>query len=342
MQTCSKPRVSVFALGGVLSLSCAPPAAKSPLALAVDAPPPAAGESSAASERAATSSAVVDRPELSGVFIRVADALMPLGCLRRGQEAPEEECLDLGNAEPVSLYPPLVGERATVRAKRDAIYMAIPQDRLPGLLVPGGRNDDQTGSDGPFIGLAVVGTRNPVRFTPTGLERVFNGASSWCETKACTGASTASLEKLEVSEVPRGSVAAAQRALKPMQVPTHQKQPASRPARSIKLFSAGRAQELLVLPFDLSESSSSGVDEITFPGDFLVAQHGREFQHLVVSEGATHGLGEAGDVLAAVDLDGDGSDELLLEWHAGQAYVYRLVRRVGDTLVVLGEYGFGC
>jgi hypothetical protein len=45
--------------------------------------------------------------------------------------------------------------------------------------------------------------------------------------------------------------------------------------------------------------------------------------------------------LAVADLDGDGTDELVLEWRYAEGRYYQLVRFDGDRLVMIGQFGVG-
>ena len=53
------------------------------------------------------------------------------------------------------------------------------------------------------------------------------------------------------------------------------------------------------------------------------------------------GLGEAGELLDAIDLDADGTDELIVSWMYSEGRSWELIRRSGDKLLFVGGFTDG-
>ncbi len=103
----------------------------------------------------------------------------------------------------------------------------------------------------------------------------------------------------------------------------------------------GRQEQLIQLELDVRDLSTQLEGELPAEGHFLVLQEGTTFRQLVTIGANTAGLGETGQVLAAVDLDGDGTDELVVEWRYDEGRWYRLLQLTSAGLLVLGEFGLG-
>lgn len=336
----------VLSLCGAFTLGCNRGGAKAPVAVEVSS---SERESSAAepSAVAAPSSRpfVVDTPEESGLFIRLGDALMPMACFARGSFAKDDECVDGVGSASLTIYPPLLGEASTVRATPSNIYFAVSDTRERGLLIngakPGTEDASDPRNDPPLVGFGVAGTRNPIRFTPAVLAELTNELASWCEKEGCTRPSrsaTSSLAVRNTSQATRSAVELALGAVLARKLPAR---PPTVQAKSMDVFVSGQREELVDVTLDLAavlgEDASSA-----YPQHFLVSARGDHVTPLSTLGAYGSEMGETGEVMAAVDLDGDGTDELILDVRYETARSYRLVRREQDRLVVLGEYGRGC
>ena len=114
--------------------------------------------------------------------------------------------------------------------------------------------------------------------------------------------------------------------------------PPVRKATSITVVVLGRLEQVVELELGVHEVA---IHVEAAEGHFLVAQKGDTFRHLITTGAYTEEMGETGQVLAAVDIDADGTDELIVEWRYSEGRWYRLVKRAGDRLIVLGEFGIG-
>jgi hypothetical protein len=266
----------------------------------------------------------------------MADVLMPVACARAGTWARGQACVDRARGEPVRVYPPLREEPEAVQGTPAAIYFMMSNTTDPGLLMPG-FNETAPVVSRPFLGFGVVGTANGVRFTDVGRQRLEAGADDSCRSKGCRGFSTERMQTLRVREVSATTASLAANTLDDTLASKVPQRPPTQKASSITVLVSGREEQVIALQLNLPSREG-----MPFEDDFLVAQRGDVFRHLVTVGAYTDGMGETGELLAAVDLDGDGTDELLLEWSYSGGRWYRLVRRSGEQLIVLGEFGDGC
>jgi hypothetical protein len=74
---------------------------------------------------------------------------------------------------------------------------------------------------------------------------------------------------------------------------------------------------------------------------FLLTETAHGFRLAGVTREYGFGLGEAGELVAAIDLDADGTDELILSWSYSEGRSWELIRRAGDKLVFVGGFTDG-
>jgi hypothetical protein len=285
-------------------------------------------------------SVAVEAATAPGLFVRAADVLMPLACAQPGAWGRGEACVARAKGEPMRLYPPLAGESATVQASPTIVDFPVSNTREAGLLMPGSKGE--TIESRPFLGFGAVGTRKRVRFTRAGAQRLEEGLREWCRGKSCAGPLPQALDVLEERAALPETIRLAERQLAPALSAKLGKGLPAQSGSTIYVRASGRNQQVIALAVDLHHEPEHGEGLLPYDANFLVARDGDVFRHLIMDGAYTEGLGETGQVLAAIDLDDDGTDELILEWRYSGGRWYRLVRRSGDRLKLLGDFGDGC
>jgi hypothetical protein len=94
---------------------------------------------------------------------------------------------------------------------------------------------------------------------------------------------------------------------------------------------------------ETSKARSPKAAELQLPESvhFLLTETAHGFRLSGVSREDGFGLGEAGELVAAIDLDADGTDELIVSWSYSEGRSWELIRRAGDKLIFVGGFTDG-
>jgi hypothetical protein len=169
-------------------------------------------------------------------------------------------------------------------------------------------------------------------------------SSSWCAGSrgACQGVVEAELDRL-VGRTGRARetndlVAQVRQAIAPLAEDL--------PIKVVALFPvsvAGRTQRIADVLVETGLATGPKAAELQLPDSvhFLLTETAHGFRIAGVTRDYGFGLGEAGELLAAIDLDADGTDELILTWSYSEGRSWELIRRAGDKLVFVGGFTDG-
>ncbi|HEV8548247.1 MAG TPA: hypothetical protein VGQ57_04445 [Polyangiaceae bacterium] len=273
-------------------------------------------------------------PAVSTVLVRLGDALMPLACLRGRLWGNGQGCLPQGPVD-ASLYPHLSNEEATRSATPSSIYFKASKTDEPGLLL------DKTSGESPalLLGFGVVGKANPVRLTPRVLETLTKTSRAWCK-PTCTVVAPAKGDTDRVLATRPATAGETQAARAWVQANQHA--PPTAGASKPQVLAVVSVQ-LHGAPLELINVEAAAPAE---PGKkkpaggsafYLLRSSARGLQAVEVNRDDDADSGDAGELVGAIDLDGDGNDELLLEWRHGEVRYYELGRFSGERLVVMGQ-----
>ena len=317
---------------------------------AVTAPPPAA--SAPAAEAAADNSpSAAPRqpgdavPGAASLYARLGDVLVPLGC--KGPHGWHNGRICLPDDEDASvsvlLQPTLKGETGMRSATSASIPFVLSGTEEPGLVMVE-KERETASANRPLLGFGLVGSTAQVRYTRAGAARVEQEASAWCKASkgACRGIAAGTLPRLVGRAArPREQndlVAQVRQAVAPLDE--------ALPIRVIALFPVtvgSRQQRMADVEVETGKSTSPKAAELQLPESvhFLFTETPHGFRLASVPREDGFGLGEAGELVAAIDLDADGTDELILSWSYSEGRSWELVRRSGDKLIVVGGFTDG-
>jgi hypothetical protein len=279
------------------------------------------------------------------LYARLGDVLVPLGC--KGPHGWHNGRICLPDDEDASvtvlLQPTLKGEASTRSATSASIPFVLSGTEEPGLVMVE-KERETASANRPLLGFGLVGSTTQVRYTRSGAARVEQEAAAWCKASkgACRGIATGTLPRLlgraarprEQNEL----VAQVRQAIAPLDE--------ALPIRVIALFPVtvgSRQQRIADVEVETGKSTSPKAAQLQLPESvhFLLMETARGFRLASVPREDGFGLGEAGELVAAIDLDSDGTDELILSWSYSEGRSWELVRRAGDKLVVVGGFTDG-
>jgi len=326
---------------GVAETAPAPPAG----AAAAASPTPPADVAADSSPSAAPRQPGDAVPGAASMYARLGDVLVPLGC--KGPHGWHNGRICLPDDEDASvsvlLQPTLKGESNIRSATSASIPFVLSGTEEPGLVMVE-RERETASANRPLLGFGLVGSTVPVRYTRAGAARVEQEATAWCKASkgACRGIAAGTLPRLKgraarpreqndlVAQV-RQAIASLDEAL---------------PIRVIALFPVlvgSRPQLMADVEVETGKSTSPKAAELQLPESvhFLFTETAHGFRLASVPREDGFGLGEAGELVAAIDLDADGTDELILSWSYSEGRSWELVRRSGDKLIVVGGFTDG-
>ena len=334
------------------------PAASSPAAAGTasgkGAADKAAADKAAADKAAADKGAAADPaspapgdavPGAASLYARLGDVLVPLACKGPHGWHTGRICLpdDEDASVNVTLQPALKGETAVRSASSASIPFVLSGTEEPGLVMVD-RERETAAANRPLLGFGLVGSSALVRYTKAGALRVEQEVAAWCKVSrgACQGIATGSLARL-VGRVGRAReqndlVAQVRQAIAPLDE--------ALPIKVIALFSVsvgGRQQRIADVEVETGKATGPKAAELQLPESvhFLLTETARGFRLNGVPREYGFGLGEAGELLAAIDLDADGTDELILSWSYSEGRSWELIRRSGDKLIFVGGFTDG-
>jgi hypothetical protein len=321
------------------------PAATTAPAGATAATPPAAseGRERAAAEPAGEGEAPADG-SAAALYVRLGDVLVPLACRRPRGWRSGASCLPSEEAPvQLQLQPTLLGESATRTASVTDLPFVLAGTTERGLSLVK-KERETTAANRPLLGFGLIGSSSPLRFTKAGAQRIRQEASSWCSTSRgiCRGVAEKTLQRLSArSGKPREQndlIAQVRHAIAPLAE--------TLPIKVVALFSVsvgGKQQRIADVEVDTANATSPKAAELQLPDSvhYLFTETARGFKLTSVARDDGFGLGEAGELLAAVDLDADGTDELIVSWMYSEGRAWELIRRSGDKLIVVGEFTDG-
>lgn len=316
----------------------APSAAPPPLASPVI--PPASPPATASRPAAPAEPVAGAEPAL---FVRLGEALMPLGCQIAEAWRAGEECLGGEEPELVTLHPRLEGEAPARVATPASIPFMVSGAAEPGLLlVEAEREGAET--DRPLLGFGVARSAGLVRFARGAARQIAEEAKLWCDEpdSGCRGVAEGAL--LELPERPwRAEERREMLALVRQASASLGDQLTVEVGAGFEVKVGGRAQRLLVAALDTGNVPAEKAARLDLPSrlHYLLAKTPTGLRLLSVLREYDLGLGEAGELVGAIDLDADGTDELILEWHYSEGRSWQLARRDGDQLVVVGSFTDG-
>jgi hypothetical protein len=281
----------------------------------------------------------------AALFARLGDVLVPLACKGTRRWQVGRACLPKDEDAEVSVHlqPPLKGESAQRSASPASIPFVLSGTEEPGLVLVD-KERETTAANRPLLGFGVVSSSALVRYTKAGVGRVQREASSWCAASkgACQGISEGELGRL-VGRVGRAReqndlVAQVRQAIAPLAEEL--------PIKVVALFPvsvAGRQQRIADVMVETGLATGPKAAELQLPDSvhFLLTETAHGFRLVGVTREYGFGLGEAGELVAAIDLDADGTDELILSWSYSEGRSWELIRRAGDKLVFVGGFTDG-
>jgi hypothetical protein len=263
---------------------------------------------------------------------------MPLGC-HTGAWAKGSPCIERARGVVIELYPRIESDPKTVTATPAPIYMEGSGEHEPGLRMPGRTVRSERMLDA-LLGFATVGTPHPVRFTSAVARRLEKEAAEWCQENRCDGRVTSPMLKLAERAPSADASRAAERLVLRKLVKEFAAPPRIVSTSMFEVRIAGGSRALIDVGVAIVPDQNRATE---FPSElhFLLSSTDAGFERLKSIGAYTYELGETGALLAAVDLDGDGTDELIVEWAYGEGRWYRFARMAGAELVVIGEFGVG-
>jgi len=279
-------------------------------------------------------------PWRRAVFARMGGSLLPLGCQRFGRWVRETECVAGGEVLDVRMSFRHGTDSDVVRGTPAPIYFEVSNTEESGLLLPGWTDPHTAG--GPLVGFGTFRVAAPLQLTPSAKRKFSENLAAWCRDPSCGG--DPKPDVAELAQQPT-STADEKRALDVVAAVLRENLATVPPSKLIGSFevSVGGKRERLIeveVVADREIGMKAGVDELGTL-HYLVASTPTGMTPLGVFGNFTHSLAEAGDLLGAVDVEGDGTDELIIEWQAIEAVWWYLVKREPYGFVVLGSIGYG-
>lgn len=277
------------------------------------------------------------------LFLRLGDALLPLACRRTGVWRAGEACIAGRGEKELTLYPRLSGEAEVRSASPASIPFMLGGATESGLLlVEKERGGAET--DRPLLGFATARSQGPVRFAHRAAEQVRAEAKEWCEASEGTCRGVAEKAVLELpqrrwpAEQRREVLGLVRAATAPLA-----DQLAMEVSAAFDLGVAGGEQRVLMVEVDTGNVPVEKAAKLNLPPrlHYLLAKTATGYHRLEVVREDDLGLGESGELLGAVDLDADGTDELIVEWRYSEGRSWQLLRRERDHLVVVGGFTDG-
>jgi len=276
------------------------------------------------------------------LFARVGDALMPLGCKRGAIWASGEACIT-GSQSEVKLHPRPKGEPETLPATPALIEFPVSDTSERGLHLARSANMPIGEIQRPLLGFGTIDTVGPVRFSGGALLRLQRNAARWCSKTKCEGLASDTEIRLKSREARPEEKREAAAIVRQALAAGLGEQPPITGVSTLATLVGGQEHEVFDLDVDSRKATGRKATALELPTNvhFLVARTPEGYRRLSLVREHDFGLGEAGELLAAVDLDGDGTDELILEWRYSEGRWLQFARRDGDQLVVIGSFGDG-
>jgi hypothetical protein len=276
-------------------------------------------------------------PPDTALLIRLGDALLPLGCLRAGRWVPGAKCLNAPE-EDVRLFPHLDSEPATRKAARTTVHFELSNTDEAALVL------EKTGRTSyarrPLLGIGVAGGAATVRMPRSFLGEVSKRAREWCQRRCRVleaGANTPLPFRSATAEEQKRALVPVNETLVGAGIAGGSK---TKVIGLIGVLAGGRARELVDVEVDPPRDDAHY--DLTTVHYLVSLTNSGATRVEVTGEAGFFSLGEAGEVLGAVDLDADGTDELVLSYRYSEGYWYQLARWDGASrLVVIGQFGDG-
>jgi hypothetical protein len=304
----------------------------------------AAETSGDAAEPAAEAEAPPSAVEAPALYVRLGDVLVPLACRRPRAWRAGKACLPSEDTPvQLQLQPTLQGESATRTGSLTDLPFVLAGTSERGLSLVK-KERPIPAANRPLLGFGTVGSSSLLRFTKAGAQRIRHEASGWCASSKgiCRGVAEKSLVRLTTrTGKPREQndlIAQVRQAITPLAE--------TLPIKVVALFSVsvgGRQQRIADVEVDTSNATSPKAAELQLPDSvhYLFTETAHGFRLSSVARDDGFGLGEAGELLAAIDLDADGTDELIVSWMYSEGRSWELLRRSGDKLLFVGGFTDG-
>lgn len=276
------------------------------------------------------------------LFLRLGDALLPLGCKRSRVWRKGEDCIAREGEKELTLHPRLSGEAEVRSAAPASIPFMLGGATESGLLLVDAERGDVT--DRPLLGFATARSPGPLRFAHRAAGQLREEAKAWCEASegACRGVAEKALVELPQRQWRReerhevlGLVRAATTALAD--------QLAMEVSAAFDLRVGGSEQRVLMVEVDTGNVPVEKAAKLNLPPriHYLLAKTPTGYRRLNIVREDDLGLSESGELVGAVDLDADGTDELLVEWRYSEGRSWQLLRREREQLVLVGRFTDG-
>jgi hypothetical protein len=277
------------------------------------------------------------------LFLRLGDALLPLGCKRARAWRAGEACIAGKGEKELTLHPRLSGEADVSSASPASVPFMLGGAAESGLLLVEEEREG-AGTDRPLLGFATARTQSPVRFAHRAAGHIREEAKAWCEASegACRGVTEKTLvelpqrrwraeQKQEVLGLVRAATATLADSL------------AMEVSAGFDLELAGSEQRVLMVEVSTGNLPVEKAAKLNLPPrlHYLLAKTATGFRRLDVVREEDLGLGESGELVGAIDLDADGTDELIVEWRYSEGRSWQLLRREQEHLVVVGGFTDG-
>jgi hypothetical protein len=273
------------------------------------------------------------------LFVRFGDTLMPLGCKRDGTWKSGAVCIGKDRSL-VRLHPGFQSEPRPAPAIPALLASPVSNTFERGLLLAGSK-DPLIDFERPLLGFATRNVLAPLRFSPEARKRLERDAAKWCSKGSCPGPLNQELTELVLRDA---NAEEKERAPSDVRKSLESALGGKVPVAVMSVFSArvgGAPQEIFILQAIVNVAANPKGIELPPSLHFLLKRTSTGFLRLNVVRDDDFQLGEAGEPLAVADLDGDGTDELVLEWRYAEGRYYQLVRFDGDRLVMIGQFGVG-